>query len=763
MTKLYSHPAKLLQEHLDEVSKATHIIASYHSRTDTFQKKLDELVRLHDFGKGTSFFQEFITFKPNPEQWTGRKENKAHTLLGLFAATKIKEAYLFSNEWLLQIGTSILGHHSSLPSREDIDKRLQCNAKVLIIQLKELALVELEKLTGFQFDQTLLSNTEETIFDVMDNWDELFNWLDSLTLENAIEQRLNTQKLFSILLEADKSFLALSKEAQERYKSRKFTSIESNIVDIYLQNKPSSPVNALRTQARCDALTTLSKSSHKSMFTLTLPTGLGKTLTAASLAFQLREEKKRQVIIVLPFLAIIDQTAKEYSKVLDSPTEETLMQSHSLSARDYLELEDQDAEFFLDTWQSDIIITTFDQVLLALLSSKAKHQMRFHHLCDAVIIFDEIQALPTHLWSITQYALNELNKSFGSTIIAMSATQPGFISKSQELIPNFQEFFQHFGRYKIVLKHQSDMPLTDFSEMVIERLHSLRKKRVLITLNTRASARFVFDKLNKLLEDRKIDDYPVYLLSADVTPVDRLEIIERLKKYKSKPCLVISTQVVEAGVDIDMDLVMRDFAPLDSLIQIAGRCNRNNLNPRCDVEIYSLTTDSHKRYSSMVYRKIDGSPDISLQETRKVLEGRHYVLEEDVFNLCESYFSAIRQLDDLGQIHTKNWAYFKKHLDVSKLLRGEQDNQYQFIVAERDKEGNLEKAVKKALKIDDRWKKRRALRKLASRLASVSVSVWGKPNFDPNTVAYSVGGFWFVHDGLYSTKRGLDIDNSIFI
>ena len=754
MTELFSHPKKPLREHLNEVSEAAEIIASSHSPTDNFRKLLEQLVKLHDFGKGTRFFQEYIKSKPTPLAWTGRKEDKSHTLIGLLATTKLKEQNNFSNEWLLQVGTSILGHHTLLPTCEDIDKRFYSAFKVLIKQLRNLYLSELGQLTGFQFDEVLFSARKETIFTSLNSCEKLFNWLNNLTMEKAVEQRLKTQKLFSILLEADKAFLALSKEAREKYKARRFATVKSNIINEFLRDEPKSKINSLRTKSRLDALTTLSNNNHKNLFTLTLPTGLGKTLIAASLAFQLRRKKNCQIIIVLPFLSIVDQTSKIYSEVLNYPDESTLMQSHSLSDIGYLKLEDNDAEFFLDTWQSDIIITTFDQVLLALLSSKAKHQIRFHHLCNSIIIFDEIQALPTHLWSVMQHALCQLSKSFSSTIIIMSATQPNFINDAQELIPNFQKVFQSFNRYQLVLKHKHDMRLTNFIEMLKNRYKSIKEKRVLITLNTRESARRVFDELQD-------ENHPVYLLSADVIPLDRLKIIKHLKEHKSEYCLVVSTQVVEAGVDIDMDLVIRDFAPLDSLIQVAGRCNRNNLKPHCDVEIYSLTNGNDNRYSSMVYRKTDGSPDISLQETRKVLEGQDIVKEENILDLCRSYFSAIRHLGNLGQTHTKDWAYFREHLNVSNLLRGEQYDQYQFIIAERDPKGGLEKAVVKALNIEDRWQRRRALKNLAPRLALVTVSIWGnKHNFNPNQYARSVGPFWFVHDGFYKIERGLDINTN---
>ena len=424
--------------------------------------------------------------------------------------------------------------------------------------------------------------------------------------------------------------------------------------------------------------------------------------------------------------------------------------------------------FFSTRGKAGTVITTFDQVLLALFSSRSKHQMRFHHLTDAVLIFDEVQALPSHLWDITKQALRNLTKNFGSTVIAMTATQPGFVEDAVELVPNVPDVFKAFGRYRLVLKHRDELPLTRFVEHLQARRDKLNKKRVLITLNTRRSSRFVYDELARVRDEA---DAPIYFLSADVTPKDRLNVISGLKGSYPEPCLVVSTQVVEAGVDLDMDLVMRDFAPLDSIIQVAGRCNRNNRKARCDVEVYSLLNDKGKRYSEQVY-KTNGGPDISLQETRRVLEKLDAVHEEDVLELSQTYFAAIREHKDLGQKHTDDWAYFRDHLDVSKLLRGDQDRQYQFVVAERDEPGEgelgLEDALSEALKIEDRWEKRRTLRRLAPRVARVTVSVWEQRGFHPENIAYQVGLSWFVRKGFYDSRRGLDIavghvDDSSFL
>jgi len=752
--QLYSHPDRSLTDHLCEVQKAVNIILSRHSPIPKVKTRMEEIVRLHDFGKATKFFQEYILYKPEPKYWPGRLENKRHTSLGLFASAVLKQRSDLSNQWLLHVGTSILGHHTKLPCRGDITHKLVDGCDLLRRQLDNLYFDELLQIIGFALDPEDFKADDDLIFDVADLYDEAFAQLDQKPLEEAIKLRLITQLCFSILLEADKVFLALSKNAQKMYSKQNTRTISPDLVDLYIKELDSSPLDPLRESARRNALKRLSTHGDAMLFTLTLPTGMGKTLTAQSLALQLKKQKKGQLLVVLPFLSIIDQTAQVYSKVLHAPDTDVLMQSHSLSERDYQNLEGEDASFFLDTWQSDVIITTFDQFLLALFSSRAKHQMRFHHLADSVIIFDEVQALPSHLWDIVRYGLKGLAENFNTHVIAMSATQPGFITDAVELTEDTKGIFRRFGRYQLVLKHEQDLSKAEFMTLLNDRQNELQKKRVLITCNTRRSARFIYDEVIREWTDCTC---PIYFLSADVVPKDRLKTIEKLKHDYPQPCLIISTQVVEAGVDMDMDLVIRDFAPLDSLIQVAGRCNRNQHKPRCDVEIYSLVNDKGKRYSEVIYKTGSG-PDISLQETRRVLAGRKVIVEEDVFDAAEQYFAAIRHHKDLGQAYTEDWAYFKDHVNVSKLLRGEHDKQHQLIVSERDlQQPALKDAIQTALSIEDRWEKRRALKQLAPRLAQVTVNVWAQRNFDPLSIAYPVGPFWFLKEGFYDENRGLDV------
>jgi CRISPR-associated endonuclease/helicase Cas3 len=476
--------------------------------------------------------------------------------------------------------------------------------------------------------------------------------------------------------------------------------------------------------------------------------------------------RKRRVFLVLPFLSIIDQTAGVYGDFLGEPPPSTLMQSHSLSERVYDTENDLDAEFFLDTWSSEIVVTTFDQFLLSMLGDRSRHQMRFHNLADAVLVFDEVQALPTQLWDLVNHSLTQLTEHLGSTAILMSATQPGFVSRTDALIEDATVYYAAFGRYRLVLKHKNPMKLEEFIERVLARRVDLEKERTLITLNTRGSARTVRDALDKEWGT------PVYFLTADVTPKDRLVAIEEIRDSE-EPCLVVSTQVIEAGVDLDMSLVMRDFAPLDSLIQVAGRCNRNAREARKDVEIYHLTNQQGRSFAEMVYTVGPGSPDLRLEETRRVLEPYESVPEEDVLGVCDDYFARLRNGKDLGFRHTRNWAALdEEQPNIRNLLRGERDRQVQLIVAERD-EDDLVADLEASLGMPDRWERRRAMRKLAGRIARVTVSVWARSGWHPGEIAEPLGRYdsskplehpwWIVRPGSYEPETGLSLEGNNFL
>lgn len=752
MNELYSHPHLRLHKHIEQITEAIRCILHRHSqevlasRTETCELA-DRLARLHDLGKGSKAFQIYIT---DPDKYRGDRLEKAHTPLSLILVAALAQKERWGLSTAIALIQAVNGHHDQLFTRDELDNRLHSDdiATVLRSQLDSLDLKLLEKETGVPVSKLDLSGSPW--LKVADFLEDCWEEIDGLPLTDAVRFRLWTQMLFSILLEADKAFLAVSEPAI--YLKYEPISIPVTVIDNYIWSQPDTPLNTLRQEARKAVLRTLSNNPDARITTVTLPTGLGKTLVAANWAFALRERLSKadsppKIIVVLPFLSILDQTEETYRKLLnvDYNQSSLLMPCHSLADRTYdPELDGDTADFFIDTWRSEVVITTYDQFLMALLDPKTKYQMRFHNLCDSLIVMDEVQTLPCRLWNPLDQILNALVVEGNSRILAMSATMPVFLSESLELVSDLDKYFSAFGRYSLSMNHQQEQNLKSFLENLRQRVPFWVKegRRVLVVLNTRRSAKMVRDAMEEAGAD------PLYFLSADVTPGDRLKIIQKIKE--GRPCIVVSTQCIEAGVDIDMDFVIRDFAPLDSIIQVAGRCNRNGKRPRCTVEIVSLKDDHGKLFCNLV-----PYDPIHLQETRKVLSNRMKIDEEEVLGLCQSYFAGLAVKKDIGKELTEAYARWKETQDVRELLRGEYNEQYQFLVLEQDP--TLKHDLDEALKIKDRWQRRRALRALSGRIARITVSIYARRGFYPRDIADEYRNLWLLKPGYYSTSRGLDL------
>lgn len=319
--------------------------------------------------------------------------------------------------------------------------------------------------------------------------------------------------------------------------------------------------------------------------------------------------------------------------------------------------------------------------------------MRFHNLCDSLIIMDEVQTLPCKLWVPLNNIFKTLVERGNSKILAMSATLPGLLSDTTELIDNYQDYFRQFGRYRLILKHQQSQSLDAFCRNIGGRLSSWIDQglRVLITLNTRSSAREV-----------------------------------------------------------------RDFAPLDSIIQIAGRCNRNFKKSRCDVEVVSLVNSNGR-----LFCEIMGYDPIHLQETRIALSVAKEINEENILDYCNRYFASLTAKKDTGTEITESFARWKEIPSVRELLRGKEHEQYHFLVIEQDPE--LKRELESAVKISDKWERRRTLRSLTGRMALIEVSIYAKPGFDPEDIADRCGNMWLLHEGIYSAQRGLEIKPNLSV
>lgn len=753
--RLRSHPHLHLDEHLAQVQTAVDAILARHSpavATSERARQMRRIVQLHDLGKGSAPFQQYIA---DPQNYKGRKEDKAHTPLSGLLGTLLAKLGNWPPEETIAAVIAALGHHTRLFLRDESIGRFADDeiAAVLEMQLRDLDFAALQASTGLPLTNLPLSPRPWAR--AGNHLEDCWEFLDELSLPDKLRFRLEAQLLFSILLEADKALLAVKDPA--RYLAQPEISLNGDLITKHVHSLPDTPLNALRQQAQNAVLEAFAARPETTRFTITLPTGLGKTLAAARWALTVREQTSPEVlppkiILMLPFLSIIDQTEGVYRTFLPVDNDEEkaepslLLPYHSLAERNYddTEIDAGAADFFLDTWRSQIIVTTFDQFLLALFSRKAKHQMRFHNLCDAVLIMDEVQTLPCILWELLDQALCELEKIGNTRVLAMSATQPGFLSNAVELIPEPEYYFQHFGRYRLVLRHREPQNLEDFLAELPAYLRSRSEKRILLTFNTRRSAAAVRDCLTEA------GFAPLYFISADVTAGDRLEQIAEIRQ--GGPCYVVSTQCIEAGVDIDMEFVLRDFAPLDSLVQIAGRCNRNGRRSCAEVEVRQLRDERNVAFCNMIY------DEIHLEQTHLALAEHEEVPEEQVREVCAAYFAGLKAKKNLGKSQLEKFANWEEFEPIRELLRGKQLQQHEFIVAHLD-DGLLDEIRKiHPKKIPDRWERRRAWRKLAARVARVRVAVYARDGFDPEDYADKVGELYILRPQFYERRKGLCLE-----
>lgn len=509
---------------------------------------------------------------------------------------------------------------------------------------------------------------------------------------------------------------------------------------------------------------------------VTLPTGLGKTLLSASWALKLRNRIEKEwnfspkIIVSLPFLSIIEQTDEEYKQFLNEIYtkygERLYFSSYSISDFRYrdgvddFERSENSIDFFLGIWNAEMIITTYDQLLYSLFSLKPKYLMRFHNLINSIIIFDEVQALPSELWIPFEKFFSKLAEVGRSHILLMSATQPGFMPEAVERVPNHKDYFKRRNRVQLNITPKKEK-LEDFLEELPDLLKSNDDKSMMIVLNTRESSKKIYKNAAKILNKTR----PIFYLSSLVAPSQRKDRILKIKdsiKMNEKP-LIITTQCIEAGVDIDIDYIVRDWAPLDSIFQVCGRCNRNGLKELGLVEIKMLESDKGRVFSQMVYDNIAlDSTAFSLEETGlNINENRFYELGSNYFKLVKegigesmkivnSYAQYSHRYDDNGKDIT---------IDIKKILRDD-NYQEQFLISVLDPE--LEIEIKKALEIKDRWQRRYAIKKLRKRIAANSVNIrfyQGMQISADDLTSYKIGKFRILDKRFYEKDGvGLDID-----
>ncbi len=416
-----------------------------------------------------------------------------------------------------------------------------------------------------------------------------------------------TRMLFSCLIDADRLdteafYLKLEGKQSSRGSDHSLIELRDSLkghLNNLHTNSSASDVNKLRREV-------LDHSIKKAilepgLFTLTVPTGGGKTLT--SMAFALEHairyqeaHKFRRIIYVIPFTSIIEQNAKVFRDIFAGLGEDIVIEHHSAYDADNFKYGDDTKDklrLAMENWDAPVVVTTAVQFFESLFADKTSRCRKLHNISGSVIILDEAQMLPLSLLRPTMAAIDELARNYHCSIVLCTATQPalraidGFINGfeidcDREIAPYPEKLFARPEVDRVKVRHigvQED-------EQLVERM--VQHKQILIIVNNRRHARSLFDSTS--------GDAGYYHLTTLMCAKHRRIVLEEIrnKLANKENCKVISTSLIEAGVDISFPLVMRAETGLDSVMQAAGRCNREGLAKKEDSEVLVFTSPQWK-------------------------------------------------------------------------------------------------------------------------------------------------------------------------
>lgn len=400
---------------------------------------------------------------------------------------------------------------------------------------------------------------------------------------DAFQCSFFTRMLFSALVDADfldtEQFMDEAKAAQ-RDPGPPLKSLAAAL-DTHLAGfeTPKNHINKLRTEI-------LQHSRNKAelepgLFTMTVPTGGGKTL--GSMAFALDHALRyglRRIVYVIPYTSIIEQNAQVFRDIFPAGS---VVEHHSTFDEQHLDREEDEYgdepkatkqhRLACENWDAPVVVTTNVQFFESLFASKTSKCRKLHNLAKSVIILDEAQMLPVPFLKPCIRALDELTRNYGASVVLCTATQPALDIKDfdsgldglREIAPDPARMHREFARTRLV--DAGELSLADAAKMIRDR------DQVLCIVNTRSRAAGLFEMVK--------DEPGAFHLSALMYPSHRSEILSeiRLTLAKKQPCRVVSTQLIEAGVDISFPEVIREISGLDAITQAAGRCNREGEFP----------------------------------------------------------------------------------------------------------------------------------------------------------------------------------------
>lgn len=646
MNELYSHPNYPLQRHIEGVKLlSSQFLREKHlsfTEQEWVQTLVEHIAFFHDIGKSHRYFQDYICGLSVPRQL------KTHALLSAFVFMAFIEKYENIEELWKYISFIIIKrHHGDL--HDWLEEWKQFSREMEQQLLKQIEAIDFQQLndTYMHFIHELSnhplakSDFEHAVRNLFKQSRNIRRYVMRWNQENdSLVPYVRFLFLFSLLLDADKSEAGIIQKETKSFFER--YAIPSTLIEGYKQKQDwgKSKMNELRERA-FEEITTVPIDVANHFYSLQLPTGMGKTLASLQFAIRLREtiEKEKgvtpRIVYSLPFLSIIDQTASVLEDIFRSNnmvTDQRLFLSHHhLAEMQYSLAQDEErydvdydvAKLLIEGWNSEIILTTFVQLFHTIFTNRNKLIRKFHRLANAIIVIDEVQAIPHRYWLVVKEMFRILAEELNCYFLFSTATTPAIFQRDEMVqLVEPSTYFRALSRVQLFPYVQKNMTIDEF----VNQLCLDEEKSYLFIVNTIDCAKNLYEKLAEHICSEKMT-----FLSTHIPPKERLRRIQEIKNGTYR--VVVSTQLVEAGVDIDFDVVYRDLAPLDSIHQAAGRCNRNGLK-KGEVYVISLT-DGRRRYASYIYDLV------RIDLTHSLLNNYSVIEESEFFSLIEKYFEQL--------------------------------------------------------------------------------------------------------------------------
>ncbi len=535
---------------------------------------------LHDFGKYRPDFQRYILAASGANQ-SGKVPPKApHAIVGAIEARRLFDDPMIADT----LAYCISGHHRGLYDHNEMERRLRhgehkrwCDACEKLSEKESLGTTDCDDV-GEPYD---LQMAIRMLFSALVD-------ADRLDTEQFMTPDLSAERL---RIKGNYASLCTLRE-RLRAKTESFSSA------------PDTPVNRARAYF-LESCRTHGAGSDPGIYTLSLPTGAGKTISSMAWALEMAIRNHHdRIIYVIPYTSIITQTAMVFREIFGK---ENILEHHSEVVVEQQTEDDNSDEqmsrlkFLTENWDAPIILTTNIQFFESLFASKPAKCRKVHSIANSVIVMDEVQALPEGFLSPILSAIDTLSEAFHCSILCCSATQPVYdedlnspddgsdyytpLDTRGDLVPREAKYFVPFDRVDYHLE-----PQTVTSQELADRLAT--EHSVLCVVNSRKDAGQVYRALRDLPQ---VNADEVIHLSRSMCSAHLRRAIKAIKERmrEGKPTKVISTQLIEAGVDLDFPCVWRAHSGLGSIIQAGGRCNREGrMERRGQVFVFSLADGS---------------------------------------------------------------------------------------------------------------------------------------------------------------------------